>query len=63
MPPEAGYAIVVQPEEDRWVWALMDLDAVIAVSGRAADRDSAWRCGSVAAATIGALERARRRSV
>lgn len=63
MPQEAGYAIVVQPDQDRWVWALMDFDAVITVSGSAADKDSAWRCGTVAAATIGALERARRRSV
>lgn len=62
-PAETGYAIVVQAEQDRWVWALMDLDAVVAASGSAENRDSAWRCGSLAAATFAALGRARRRTV
>lgn len=65
MPPphaaDTGYAIVVQPERDRWVWALMDLDAVITASGAARDKDSAWKCGTLAAATIAALDRAGRR--
>lgn len=56
-PAQSGYAIVVQPEQDRWIWALMDLDAVIAASGTADNRDSAWRCGALAAATIAALRR------
>ena len=65
MPPQTdtGYAIVVQPDQDRWVWALMDLDAVIAASGTAANKDSAWKCGSLAAATIAALTRGARRTV
>lgn len=65
MPPQTdtGYAIVVQPDQDRWVWALMDLDAVIAASGTAANKDSAWKCGSLAAATIAALKRGARRTV
>jgi len=56
-----GYALVVQPEGGRWTWALMNLEAEVTASGAAEDRDSAWRCGSVAAATIGALQRAGRR--
>lgn len=60
-PAETGYAIVVQPDQDRWVWALMDLDAVITASGAASDKDTAWSCGALAAATIAALERAGRR--
>jgi hypothetical protein len=60
-PAETGYAIVVQPDQDRWLWALMDLDAVVTASGAAGDRDTAWKCGSLAAATISALERAGRR--
>ena len=39
--PETGYAIVVQPQADRWLWALMDLDAVVTASGTADNRDSA----------------------
>jgi len=62
-PAETGYAIVVQAERDRWIWALMDLDAVVAASGSAENRDSAWRCGSLAAATFAALRRARQRTV
>lgn len=60
-PAETGYAIVVQPERDRWVWALMDLDAVITASGAARDKHSAWKCGALAASTIAALDRAGRR--
>lgn len=60
---ESGYAIVVQPEADRWLWALLDLDAVVAASGLADNRDSAWKCGTLAAATIGALRRGVRRGV
>ena len=60
-PVETGYAIVVQPEQDRWTWALMDLDSVVTASGAASDKDSAWTCGALAAATISALERAGRR--
>lgn len=60
-PAESGYAIVVQPEQDRWIWALMDLDAVVTASGTADNRDSAWRCGTLAAATIAALRRGGRR--
>lgn len=56
-----GYAVIVQPAPGGWVWAVTDLDANVAASGEAQDRDSAWRCGSVAAATIGALTRAGRR--
>ncbi|MFZ5671110.1 MAG: hypothetical protein ACOY4K_16600 [Pseudomonadota bacterium] len=65
MPPEidAGYAIVVQPQGARWQWALMNLNAEIAASGAADDRDSAWRCGAVAACAFGALDRARSRRV
>ncbi|MDP1737763.1 MAG: hypothetical protein Q8L23_10005 [Caulobacter sp.] len=55
-----GYAIVVQPEQDRWIWALMNLDAEITASGAAGDRDTAWRCGTLAATTIAALDRRRR---
>lgn len=62
-PAESGYAIVVQPDADRWLWALMDLDAVIAASGSADNRDSAWKCGSLAAATIAALRRGARRAI
>lgn len=58
---EDGYALVVQPDGGRWVWALMNLEAEVTASGDAQDRDSAWRCGRVAAATIGALQRAGRR--
>ncbi len=61
--PETGYAIVVQPKADRWLWALMDLDAVVTASGTADNRDSAWKCGSLAAATIAALHRGYRRRV
>jgi hypothetical protein len=57
---ETGYAIVVQPEQDRWVWALMNLEAEVTASGAAPDRDSAWRCGALAATTIAALDRRRR---
>lgn len=60
-PADTGYAIVVQPEQDRWVWALMDLDAVITASGAARDKDSAWKCGALAASTIAALNRTGRR--
>ena len=60
---DTGYALVVQPEHNRWVWALMDLDAVVTASGTAEDKDSAWKCGAVAAATFAALQRGRRRSV
>ncbi|MDO9222157.1 MAG: hypothetical protein Q7U20_00415 [Caulobacter sp.] len=60
-PVETGYAIVVQPDQDRWVWALMDLDAVVTASGAAGDKDTAWSCGAFAAATIAALKRASRR--
>ena len=60
---DTGYALVVQPEQNRWVWALMDLDAVVTASGTAEDKDSAWKCGAVAAATFAALQRGRRRSV
>jgi hypothetical protein len=60
---DTGYALVVQPDQNRWIWALMDLNAVITASGTADNRDSAWRCGSVAAATFAALQRGRRRSV
>jgi hypothetical protein len=62
-PAESGYAIVVQPEADRWLWALMDLDAVITASGMADNRDSAWKCGTLAAATIAALKRGARRGL
>lgn len=63
MSAERGYAIVVQPDQDRWIWALMDLDAVVAASGTADNRDSAWRCGTLAAATIAALQRGARRGI
>jgi len=63
MSAEAGYAIVVQPEADRWLWALMDLEAVVTASGIADNRDSAWKCGTLAAATIAALQRGGRRGV
>ncbi|MBP7704759.1 MAG: hypothetical protein KA105_05680 [Caulobacter sp.] len=56
-----GYAVIVQPSGDRWIWAITDLDANVAASGEAGDRASAWRCGSVAAATLGALARVGRR--
>ena len=62
-PAETGYAIVVQPQADRWLWALMDLEAVITASGTADNRDSAWRCGALAASTISALHRGARRAV
>ena len=62
-PADGGYAIVVQPEADRWLWALMDLDAVITASGTADNRDSAWKCGTLAAVTIAALQRGARRGV
>lgn len=58
-----GYAIIVQPQGARWQWALMNLEAKVAASGAAEDKDSAWRCGAVAAATLGALARARGRRV
>ncbi|MCF8505511.1 MAG: hypothetical protein K9G59_11395 [Caulobacter sp.] len=63
MHTDTGYALVVQPDQNRWLWALMDLDAVVAASGTADNRDSAWKCGAVAAATFAALQRRRRRSV
>lgn len=63
MSAEAGYAIVVQPDADRWLWALMDLDAVVTASGTADNRDSAWKCGTLAAATIAALQRRARRAI
>ena len=62
-PAESGYAIVVQPDADRWLWALMDLDAVVTASGTADNRDSAWKCGTLAAATIAALRRGARRAI
>lgn len=62
-PAETGYAIVIQPEADRWLWALMDLDAVVTASGMADNRDSAWKCGTLAAATFAALHRGARRRV
>lgn len=61
--PDGGYAIVVQPDAGRWLWALMDLDAVITASGTADNRDSAWKCGTLAAATIAALQRGARRRI
>ncbi|ATQ43200.1 hypothetical protein [Caulobacter mirabilis] len=58
-----GYAVVVQRAADRWSWAINDVDANIAASGEAADRETAWRTGVVAADVIGRLQRARRRAV
>lgn len=60
-PAGTGYAIVVQPDQDHWVWSLMDLDAVVTASGAAGDRDSALRCGSLAAQAIAALDHVARR--
>jgi hypothetical protein len=60
---DQGYAVIVQAAGDRWQWAITDLEARVAASGDAPDREGAWRCGAVAAATFGALERARRRRV
>lgn len=56
-----GYAVIVQPDGDRWQWAITDLDANVAASGLAPDSDSAWRCGMFAAGAIDGLKRAARR--
>ncbi|MDO9338247.1 MAG: hypothetical protein Q7T61_17790 [Caulobacter sp.] len=40
----------------------MDLDAQVAASGQAQDRETAWRTGEFAAAAVGALGRVGRRS-
>lgn len=58
---EPGYALFVRPKADRWSWTVMTLDARVAARGQSDDRDSAWRNGEVAAATLGALKRAARR--
>lgn len=58
-----GYAVTVRPTADRWSWAINDMDANIAASGEAADRETAMRTGVVAADVIGRLHRARRRAI
>jgi hypothetical protein len=58
---EPGYALFVRPKAGRWNWTVMTLDAEVAARGQCEDRDSAWRNGEVAAATLGALRRAARR--
>ena len=57
-----GYAMYVRPENQRWTWTLMNLDAKVAASGQAEDRESAWRTAEFAAAAVGALSRVARRS-
>ncbi|MCE3290797.1 MAG: hypothetical protein K0R83_2809 [Caulobacter sp.] len=57
-----GFALFVRPENSQWVWTLMDLEARVAASGQAADRETAWRTGEFAAAAVGALGRVGRRS-
>jgi hypothetical protein len=57
-----GYALYVRPEKGRWTWTVMNLDAVVAARGNADDRETAWRTGEFAAASVGALARVGRRS-
>lgn len=57
-----GYAMFVRPENQRWTWTLMNLDAKVAASGQAENRESAWRTAEFAAAAVGALGRIGRRS-
>lgn len=58
-----GFAVVVRPAAGRWSWAINDVEANVAASGEAADRETALRTGVVAADVIGRLHRARRRAV
>jgi hypothetical protein len=57
-----GFALFVRPENSQWVWTLMDIEARVAASGQAEDRETAWRTGEFAAAAVGALGRVGRRS-
>jgi hypothetical protein len=57
-----GYAMYVRPENQRWTWTLMNLDAKVAATGQAEDRESAWRTAEFAAAAVGALNRVAQRS-
>jgi hypothetical protein len=57
-----GLALFVRPENSRWTWTLMSLDAEIAARGEADDRETAWRTGEFAAAAVGALGRVARRA-
>lgn len=59
--PHGGYALTVEPEDQRWTWALSNLDARVAAQGEAPDRESAWRSGMLAGAAIEALENVGRR--
>ncbi|HRD47969.1 MAG TPA: hypothetical protein PLF78_16010 [Caulobacter sp.] len=56
-----GYAVIVQPAREGWTWAITDLEARVAASGEAPDREGAWRNGMLAASTIDALRRQARR--
>ncbi|MBI1408235.1 MAG: hypothetical protein GC145_19155 [Caulobacter sp.] len=59
---DPGFALFVRPENSRWIWTLMNLDAEVAARGEAADRETAWRTGEFAAAAVGALGRVGKRS-
>ncbi|NBB14216.1 hypothetical protein GVN21_02465 [Caulobacter sp. SLTY] len=57
-----GYAMFVRPENQRWTWTLMNLDAKVAASGQAENRETAWRTAEFAAAAVGALGRVAKRN-
>jgi hypothetical protein len=59
--PQGGYALYVRPEKDRWVWTVMSLDADVAAKGEAEDRETAWRTGEFAAASVSAFAKVGRR--
>jgi len=52
----------VRPENQRWTWTLMNLDAKVAASGQAENRETAWRTAEFAAAAVGALGRVAKRN-
>lgn len=59
--PPGGYALTVESGDQRWTWALSNLDARVAARGEAPDKESAWRSGMLAGAAIEALEHVGRR--
>lgn len=61
LPHEAQFALFVRPQAQAWTWTVMSPEAEVAAKGEALDRESAWRCGEVAAAALGALHRAAKR--
>ncbi len=56
-----GYALTLESGDQRWTWALSNLDARVAARGEAPDRETARRTGMLAGAAIQALENVGRR--